>query len=212
MFFFSSRRRHTRYWRDWSSDVCSSDLMGAVAHCVLRVGDVGLERGNDGLESVGTRSAGLRAAWLEVADGAGEVVHPDALTLHRQPERVCRGRPARWVDEGSAELAASDRDEPLGLQDPERFAQRGTTHAVLIDEIVLLRQRSCRVRTAKNPLANVRRDGLGNPRLNHAGESHLGHRYLFGPRHDELFVVYRESGPDAVGLAPPREAAARSEE
>src|SRR3712207_81050 len=25
-FFFSSRRRHTRYWRDRSSDVCSSDL------------------------------------------------------------------------------------------------------------------------------------------------------------------------------------------
>src|SRR3712207_252079 len=24
--FFSSRRRHTRYWRDWSSAVCSSDL------------------------------------------------------------------------------------------------------------------------------------------------------------------------------------------
>src|SRR5947209_19315365 len=29
IFFFSSRRRHTRYWRDWSSDVCSSDLGGA---------------------------------------------------------------------------------------------------------------------------------------------------------------------------------------
>src|SRR5947209_16355572 len=28
VFFFSSRRRHTRYWRDWSSDVCSSDLGG----------------------------------------------------------------------------------------------------------------------------------------------------------------------------------------
>src|SRR3712207_9497183 len=26
VFFFSSRRRHTIYWRDWSSDVCSSDL------------------------------------------------------------------------------------------------------------------------------------------------------------------------------------------
>src|SRR5437870_13572735 len=25
-FFFSSRRRHTRWPRDWSSDVCSSDL------------------------------------------------------------------------------------------------------------------------------------------------------------------------------------------
>src|SRR3712207_8675590 len=29
-FFFSSRRRHTRYWRDWSSDVCSSDLLGLL--------------------------------------------------------------------------------------------------------------------------------------------------------------------------------------
>src|SRR3712207_4810140 len=29
-FFFSSRRRHTRYWRDWSSDVCSSDLAEAA--------------------------------------------------------------------------------------------------------------------------------------------------------------------------------------
>src|SRR3712207_9555130 len=28
MIIFSSRRRHTRYWRDWSSDVCSSDLAG----------------------------------------------------------------------------------------------------------------------------------------------------------------------------------------
>src|SRR5207253_4767894 len=28
-FFFSSRRRHTRWPRDWSSDVCSSDLRGA---------------------------------------------------------------------------------------------------------------------------------------------------------------------------------------
>src|SRR5207253_4678116 len=26
IFFFSSRRRHTRWPRDWSSDVCSSDL------------------------------------------------------------------------------------------------------------------------------------------------------------------------------------------
>src|SRR5690606_39576943 len=30
-FFFSSRRRHTRFSRDWSSDVCSSDLVGDPA-------------------------------------------------------------------------------------------------------------------------------------------------------------------------------------
>src|SRR5438445_1181826 len=32
-FFFSSRRRHTRYWRDWSSDVCSSDLPDIIRVC-----------------------------------------------------------------------------------------------------------------------------------------------------------------------------------
>src|SRR5207253_6791597 len=31
-FFFSSRRRHTRWPRDWSSDVCSSDLKSALRH------------------------------------------------------------------------------------------------------------------------------------------------------------------------------------
>src|SRR5438876_140716 len=30
VFFFSSRRRHTRWTGDWSSDVCSSDLVGTV--------------------------------------------------------------------------------------------------------------------------------------------------------------------------------------
>src|SRR3712207_8901377 len=33
--FLSSRRRHTRYWRDWSSDVCSSDLVGILAAIAL---------------------------------------------------------------------------------------------------------------------------------------------------------------------------------
>src|SRR5690348_17837086 len=32
-FFFSSRRRHTRWTGDWSSDVCSSDLSGLL--CLL---------------------------------------------------------------------------------------------------------------------------------------------------------------------------------
>src|SRR5216683_4087298 len=36
-FFFSSRRRHTRSDRDWSSDVCSSDLPQAVARFKAKV-------------------------------------------------------------------------------------------------------------------------------------------------------------------------------
>src|SRR5258707_6627714 len=35
-FFFSSRRRHTRYWRDWSSDVCSPDLPSTTYSSTLR--------------------------------------------------------------------------------------------------------------------------------------------------------------------------------
>src|SRR5690625_7943989 len=31
--FFSSRRRHTRWPRDWSSDVCSSDLYRTIPAC-----------------------------------------------------------------------------------------------------------------------------------------------------------------------------------
>src|SRR5690606_41029663 len=31
VFFFSSRRRHTRFSRDWSSDVCSSDLLTSTS-------------------------------------------------------------------------------------------------------------------------------------------------------------------------------------
>src|SRR2546422_903557 len=35
-FFFSSRRRHTRCSRDWSSDVCSSDLAGPAEARAVR--------------------------------------------------------------------------------------------------------------------------------------------------------------------------------
>src|SRR5690606_41190220 len=53
-FFFSSRRRHTRFSRDWSSDVCSSDLHvcppevlvphKALCACPTRTGRQGTSR------------------------------------------------------------------------------------------------------------------------------------------------------------------------
>src|SRR5690606_40860707 len=38
LFFFSSRRRHTRFSRDWSSDVCSSDLSGGAGLALISLG------------------------------------------------------------------------------------------------------------------------------------------------------------------------------
>src|SRR5688572_32725900 len=49
-FFFSSRRRHTRFDCDWSSDVCSSDLV--VATHEQKIGEP--ERGR--AEEIGLRS------------------------------------------------------------------------------------------------------------------------------------------------------------
>src|SRR3989304_372568 len=41
-FFFSSRRRHPRCSRDWSSDVCSSDLVGVPVIAAGRINDPAL--------------------------------------------------------------------------------------------------------------------------------------------------------------------------
>src|SRR5690606_19953069 len=50
VFFFSSRRRHTRFSRDWSSDVCSSDLQSLQESLnninVLAVKDVKTDEDN----------------------------------------------------------------------------------------------------------------------------------------------------------------------
>src|SRR5207253_5433040 len=46
-FFFSSRRRHTRWPRDWSSDVCSSDLTTARRRAVVLPADLSRAKGTD---------------------------------------------------------------------------------------------------------------------------------------------------------------------
>src|SRR5437868_13871793 len=55
MFFFSSRRRHTRSKRDWSSDVCSSDLFAQTNFTGLPW-EIGLREAHDTLVRAGLRS------------------------------------------------------------------------------------------------------------------------------------------------------------
>src|SRR5439155_11654282 len=47
LFFFSSRRRHTRWPRDWSSDVCSSDLHLGPHQARALLGGLGARRDRD---------------------------------------------------------------------------------------------------------------------------------------------------------------------
>src|SRR5207253_5341737 len=101
VFFFSSRRRHTRWPRDWSSDVCTSDLALAVAAALPDVEIVSLDsmqvyRGMD----IGTakpspvEQAAVRHHLVDVADPAEE------WSMRRSEERrvgkECR---ARWWPE-----------------------------------------------------------------------------------------------------------------
>src|SRR5690606_39439580 len=71
-FFFSSRRRHTRFSRDWSSDVCSSDLPMEYLIAVLGEGDpVGLpavlriEEADLDLLGMGREEREIRALGIE---------------------------------------------------------------------------------------------------------------------------------------------------
>src|SRR5580704_14031268 len=78
-FFFSSRRRHTRWTGDWSSDVCSSDLLGRNSCSGLlqiqkknaAVGVVGLSGSSlsleDGTHAVDIFLAADRGALRQVA-------------------------------------------------------------------------------------------------------------------------------------------------
>src|SRR2546430_7433073 len=72
VFFFSSRRRHTRFDCDWSSDVCSSDLSateasdrGFTAELLASVAEAGFEAVvfTVDLPAAGRRERDLRAAF-----------------------------------------------------------------------------------------------------------------------------------------------------
>src|SRR6266508_6389319 len=92
-FFFSSRRRHTRWPRDWSSDVCSSDLV----------------QDRDG--AVGVVVHGHSAlAWMGAQQPAG-VLHQLSLERHREgkEQRVELGA----VEALAQVLSGCDHDQVL---------------------------------------------------------------------------------------------------
>src|SRR5689334_4072099 len=65
VFFFSSRRRHTRWNCDWSSDVCSSDLAKVISTATTVAEAVWLERGGvDAVIATGFEAGGHRGSFL----------------------------------------------------------------------------------------------------------------------------------------------------
>src|SRR3712207_9106176 len=108
LFFFSSRRRHTRYWRDWSSDVCSSDLPAGESWDGLELLEGRVEERLGGAEVVQDPLLARRpdaGKLVEDRSGHGLTAHPavvsvgesvglvsDARSEERRVGKECRSR------------------------------------------------------------------------------------------------------------------------
>src|SRR5690606_39367726 len=108
LFFFSSRRRHTRFSRDWSSDVCSSDLRaGRCAH-----------------DHLALMAEGVHPAPLRRRHPAGGLV---------LVQRADESHPARV---GAPALARSEErrvgKECRSRWSPDDEKEKSTTHVTLV--------------------------------------------------------------------------------
>src|SRR5207302_2500174 len=85
-FFFSSRRRHTRFSRDWSSDVCSSDL-SASDFPEARSGRI---PSTEGL------SAAEYTARVGIGDDGALQITPLEMVQRSEERRVGKECRSRW--------------------------------------------------------------------------------------------------------------------
>src|SRR2546421_6992679 len=91
-FFFSSRRRHTRSDRDWSSDVCSSDLIETQSRFVeQKNGRIGQqeERDAETLPHSAGKFLGARARGVVQSR---QLEHRVARSEERRVGKECRSR------------------------------------------------------------------------------------------------------------------------
>src|SRR5689334_23593763 len=109
-FFFSSRRRHTRWNCDWSSDVCSSDLVRLPAR---RIAIVVRDRLAVHRQSI----VGQQSVLCELADDDGkttrleEVLHQVAARRHDVDEAIdAAAKPISVVERKIDADSARNRD------------------------------------------------------------------------------------------------------
>src|SRR3989337_2490367 len=98
--FFSSRRRHTRCYRDWSSGVCSSDLeTQAGIKTIVIFSDMQEELGKGTVRDFPIKLDGIRIVALNVTklgtDNADPRIYLDRLA--RWGARVRKAGATEWV-------------------------------------------------------------------------------------------------------------------
>src|SRR3712207_3576466 len=119
IFFFSSRRRHTRYWRDWSSDVCSSDLdtinrmVDQLSSFADEVTRVAREVGTEGVLGGQADVKGVSGTWRDLT----ESVNGMASNLTDQVRQIAQVTTAVANGDLSQKVTVEARGEVAALAD-----------------------------------------------------------------------------------------------
>src|SRR3712207_8908688 len=92
LFFFASRRRHTRYWRDWSSDVCSSDLTEHEVDAIIFGTGFHVTDAFDELDVIGLDQKNLSKEWRQ----RGMQTYKGITVSRSEERRVGKECRSRW--------------------------------------------------------------------------------------------------------------------
>src|SRR5256885_14345851 len=128
LFFFSSRRRHTRLQGDWSSDVCSSDLINQY-HVVMEV-DPNFSKGPEALKNIyvhsrnGTEVPLSSFAHFEPTETAIAVAHQGQF-----PATTISFNLAPNVSLDKAEAVVEDAAHTIGMPSTIHGGFQGTAQA-----------------------------------------------------------------------------------
>src|SRR6266481_7387685 len=112
VFFFSSRRRHTRWNCDWSSDVCSSDLQG-TGRLIGNEERRPVKDGHGDNDALGLAYAQLRGF---AAQKIAIVRETDIRERHVDGSSACAARTARMGAPGFTELRTDVQNRVEGRQ------------------------------------------------------------------------------------------------
>src|SRR5690606_40759638 len=106
---FSSRRRHTRFSRDWSSDVCSSDLIASI-------------------REAGRATQGVKLIRLDAGDEIAAITNLN----DREEDEEIEAEDAVIVNESEAEVVETSRSEErrVGKECRSRRRKHGSKREV----------------------------------------------------------------------------------